>query len=144
MPKIQFNSLTRPARKTETRTFTDPEQLDVSLTLTLQAPDAYEQLLINDKAEAFAKEFEVNYFPLASGGCVQVTEGVAKVLSGLEMMQVVESEEDRYTAHDLVGMLVNCPAMAEEVLVWAGTILPQGDTPGNPLGAGELSGSAPS
>jgi len=121
MAKVNLSGLPRPARPAQTRTFTDPEQPGVEVTLTLRKIDPAEMASAMDAKEVLHSKFAETGFPLLNGEVVPLAEGLCQSLCMLELMQC-GPEADRYTAEELIPLVVNLPTAGMEVLRWAGEL----------------------
>jgi hypothetical protein len=118
MAKAPLLSLPRPHRPAHSRTFTDPEQPGVEVTLSLRRLDPCELAVAVDRAETFHGQYGKTGFPLLNGSAVPLALSVCQSLSMVELMQDC-AEEDRYELNELVGMLANMPSAGMELLTWA-------------------------
>lgn len=107
MPKPNLLGLRRPARKTVTRAFTDPEQPGAEVTLTLRRLDPLDAMRYQEAAVELVEMYAGAGIPVGEE-LVPVTEGVARTLCAIEAMQPFDAAE-RYSAEELAALAVTMP-----------------------------------
>lgn len=117
MPKVNLLSLPPVVRPEETRTFTDPAQPGVELSLTFRRISIWEMSVATENARELVK---LGGLP-AAGEVVLLTEQFCQTLCTLEAMQC-GPEDERYTAQEFVGLFAGMPKAGEQVLAWAGEL----------------------
>ena len=150
--KVNPHTLRRPKLPEAAREFTDVEQPGVVVHLTARKLNPAGMMAAQADAEEFAERFRVNYFPLADGPPIRITEAIAQSACMGALMQWAEvTEDDRYRAEDLVAMLVTMPNAIQQIFDWFTWV--QGGKAPHPLFspaewealalAGQLPGAAP-
>jgi hypothetical protein len=139
MAKLNVLALPRPKRVEETRTFTDPAQPGVELTLTLRSPDLAQLMWADEQAKAYLLEFTAEdgsslYVDPISGERIPVSENLCKTVAVFESMQFGAAEE-RYGWMDTIAIMLAMPSAWLEISPWIGELASKGRDTGNSQGA---------
>lgn len=130
MAKVDPFKLKRPAKRRETRSFTDPMQPGEEIVLTLQSLDAAELAVASEEAKEQIETWvtgnrdrPASQFPFVDRLPVQMTETLCTACSILFRMQAPEDPADRYSWNDLVALSVTMPTAWGRVMEWMQEIL---------------------
>ena len=138
MAKIDVRALRLPQRKTETRSFTDPEQPGVEVTLTLRRSLMAEQLAAFDAAAAWWEFNEGADIPIGDDQTFFVGEPENKTdrqaygtISFIRQVFVICSMQsspaaDRYDELEMIQILCTMPKVANSISAWVNEL--QNDT----------------
>lgn len=141
MPNPNPYTLPRPKLRQETRTFTDPAQPGVEITLTFRALDGLEALKVGGDARRLIEEWApseangfISHIPLPDGELLEPSEDLLQTVAMLVKMQVPPGEGD--LPYDLIawlGVATRFPSAWLKILEWAGELSTAGSNrEGNP------------
>lgn len=114
--KINPFSLTRPKRKTATKTFKDSNHPEVELTITLRSLDQAEANACLEMASAFITRYVGTpeepaemAFPMVGGEPVQMSANLVQIACFLYLSQTSDNELERYSVEDFIAFSVTMP-----------------------------------
>src|SRR5579883_2170588 len=111
--KIDVMGLPTPAGKQETRTFTDPDQPGVELTLTLKQLTFLQAGKLQERIAELEKNYVVNNHPVIVGGePVTLSQDSCATLAMLEVMHV---GDEVYNRTELCGIMLKFPHAIVEI-----------------------------
>jgi hypothetical protein len=132
MPKPKPYTLPRLEEITETRTFTDPAQPGVEITLTLSVPPDYGiSLAVMEKGGKYAEQY-VNGtadgppapLPPVGGKPLVLSESLCSIVAFLEQVEVTDDPENdpKYDFYDWVSLSATMPTAFDEIAEWANSL----------------------